>query len=143
MKRILIALFIMFSLISCLKNNINGIIISDTLLSNQSFQENKNLNKIINQCLNKEFNGFKKLLEFNCGDGARCYDLGYILTQIIFRIVEDDYIKVISKLSKKDQINLNSFIKVGLEYGDNNYDEKMDNLRINDTFPKIVNFTNH
>ena len=143
MKRILIALFIMFSLISCLKNNINGIIISDTLLSNQSFQENKNLNKIINQCLNKEFNGFKKLLEYNCGDGAGCYDLGYILTQIIFRIGEDDYIKVISKLSKKDQINLNSFIKVGLEYGDNNYDEKMDNLRINDTFPKIVNFTNH
>lgn len=143
MKRILIALFIMFSLIACLKNNINGIIISDTLLSNQSFQENKNLNKIINQCLNKEFNGFKKLLEYNCGDGAGCYDLGYILTQIIFRIGEDDYIKVISKLSKKDQINLNSFIKVGLEYGDNNYDEKMDNLRINDTFPKIVNFTNH
>lgn len=143
MKRILIALFIMFSLISCLKNNINGIIISDTLLSNQSFQENKNLNKIINQCLNKEFNGFKKLLKYNCGDGAGCYDLGYILTQIIFRIGEDDYIKVISKLSKKDQINLNSFIKVGLEYGDNNYDEKMDNLRINDTFPKIVNFTNH
>lgn len=143
MKRILIALFIMFSLISCLKNNINGIIISDTLLSNQSFQENKNLNKIINQCLNKEFNGFKKLLEYNCGDGAGCYDLGYILTQIIFRIGEDDYIKVISKLSKKEQINLNSFIKVGLEYGDNNYDEKMDNLRINDTFPKIVNFTNH
>lgn len=143
MKRILIALFIMFSLISCLKNNINGIIISDTLLSNQSFQENKNLNKIINQCLNKEFNGFKKLLEYNCGEGAGCYDLGYILTQIIFRIGEDDYIKVISKLSKKDQINLNSFIKVGLEYGDNNYDEKMDNLRINDTFPKIVNFTNH
>lgn len=143
MKRILIALFIMFSLISCLKNNINGIIISDTLLSNQSFQENKNLNKIINQCLNKEFNGFKKLLEYNCGDGAGCYDLGYILTQIIFRIGEDDYIKVISKLSKKEQINLNSFIKVGLENGDNNYDEKMDNLRINDTFPKIVNFTNH
>lgn len=143
MKRILIALFIMFSLISCLKNNINGIIISDTLLSNQSFQENKNLNKIINQCLNKEFNGFKKLLEYNCGEGTGCYNLGYILTQIIFRIGEDDYIKVISKLSKKDQINLNSFIKVGLEYGDNNYDEKMDNLRINDTFPKIVNFTNH
>lgn len=143
MKRILIALFIMFSLISCLKNNINGIIISDTLLSNQSFQENKNLNKIINQCLNKEFNGFKKLLEYNCGEGAGCYNLGYILTQIIFRIGEDEYIKVISKLSKKDQINLNSFIKVGLEYGDNNYDEKMDNLRINDTFPKIVNFTNH
>lgn len=143
MKRFLIALFIMFSLISCLKNNINGIIISDTLLSNKSFQENKNLNKIINQCLNKEFNGFKKLLEYNCGEGAGCYNLGYILTQIIFRIGEDEYIKVISKLSKKDQINLNSFIKVGLEYGDNNYDEKMDNLRINDTFPKIVNFTNH
>ena len=141
MIRVVIAVGTCLILIACLDSNVNGVIISETLLSNQSYSENNRLKKIISQCLAQEPKAFQDLLNFNCGDGAGCYDLGYVLTQIIYQIGEDNYLKCISKLSTEEQINLSSFIRVGLEYGDNNYDGKMDNLTIKSTFPKIAEFT--
>lgn len=139
-----ILLIISFGLIftACLDRQVDGIIISETLINNRSFSENKHLKNIIKRCLNQEPKAFQDLLNFNCGDGEGCYDLGYVLTQIIFKIGEDNYIKCISELSTEEQTNLSSFIRVGLEYGDNNHDGKMDNLRIKQTFPKISELTN-
>lgn len=141
MLRIPLIILISLYFTACLESNVNGIIISETLRSNQSHIENKELKNIINSCLKKEPKAFRDILNFNCGDGAGCYDLGYILTQIIYKIGEDNYLKSISKLSKHEQINLSSFIRVGLEYGDNDYDGKMDNLRIEKEFPKIAELT--
>jgi len=144
MKIVFLTLFIFLNLFSCkpLTKEVEGIKIESVLLAHQSFQDNKNLVEIIKLCLDQKTEGFKALQKFDCRGGAGCYDLGYVLTQIIYRIGEDNYINSISKLPLQEQMNLTDLIRVGLEYGDNNYDGKMDDLRIQNAFPKISTFTN-
>ncbi|QTV04985.1 hypothetical protein [Faecalibacter bovis] len=137
MKSLYIIFLSIFIFFGCLDANVNGIIINDSLLSQQSYNKNQTLKKIIIRCLNQESSAFKDLQSFECGGAAGCYNLGYILTQIIFKIGEDNYIKTTSQLPHQIQEYLKAFIRVGLEYGDNNYDGVMDNLRIKSTFPKI------
>lgn len=134
-------LFLIFTLNSCKTNEVNGIIIGDTLFTNQSYSENKELKNIIEKCLNKDSKGFLELSRFNCGDGAGCYDLGYVLTQILYRIGEEEYIESIKNLDKNTQTQLSGFIEVGLEYGDNYYNDEQDNLKLENEFPKIYALT--
>ena len=63
--------------------------------------------------------------------------MGFILTQIIYKIGEDEFIKMVLKLKKEEIVGLESLIRVGLEYGDNNKDGKMDDKKIQTEFPKL------
>ena len=51
-------------------------------------------------------------------------------------------LKMISSFDNKDLNMLESMINVGLEYGDNNYDKKMDELIFVNEFPKLNRFLN-
>ena len=73
----------------------------------------------------------------NTVDGESAYDLGYVLTQIIYMIGEDEFLKTINNLTNDEKAILISFINIGLEYGDNDYDNIQDNKRIEDEFPLI------
>ena len=44
---------------------------------------------------------------------------------------------MVRKIKKKDIVGLESLIRVGLEYGDNNKDGKMDDKKIQTEFPKL------
>ena len=134
-------LLFLYNLTSCKTENVNGIIINDTLLTNQSYIENKKLKKIIEKCLDNDPKGFIELNKFNCGSGAGCYDLGYVLTQIVYKIGEENFLNTINKFEKKTQRQLSSLLRVGLEYGDNDYDNKQDNRKLNTEFPKIFELT--
>ena len=138
MKSKTIYLLFILIFISCKKENIDGILIGKTLLENQSLTENKKLDSIIKLTLKGDFNSLRRLNHFSCNEGAGCYDKGYIITQIIYKIGEKEFMQMVAKLDKKELYEIEDYIKVGLEYGDNNYDGKIDNKKPKTEFPLLM-----
>jgi hypothetical protein len=122
---------------SCKNEKVDGIIIGDTLFVHQSISENNRMENLINKALKNDKNAIVDLTEFPNGGAASSYDLGYVITQIIYRIGEENFARTIINMPNKKLGNIEGLIAVGLEYGDNNYDGKMDNLRIEQEFPKL------
>ncbi len=81
-------------------------------------------------------------MDFECGDGAGCYDLGFILSQIIYKIGEDKFLKLVSQVEPNKINGLKSLISIGLEYGDNDNDGEMDNKKIELEFPNLNSILN-
>ncbi len=140
MKKIsyLIVLLLSCFLFSCKKENVKGIVINNALLENQSLSDNKELSLIIQSTLKGDYNSLRRLNHFNCGDSAGCYDLGYVITQIIYKIGEPKFNEMIDKLDRKELYGIEGFINVGLEYGDNNYDGKIDYKKVETEFPVLM-----
>ncbi|MCW8897805.1 MAG: hypothetical protein OQJ96_04045 [Flavobacteriales bacterium] len=122
---------------SCKQNEVNGIIIGLTLSENQSLSENRELIQLIKDALNLNEQAIPKLINFPCGGAAGCYDLGFVLTQIIYQIGEDEFIEMILLLDTNYINKLQGLIMAGLEYGDNNNDGKSDNKKIEKEFPTL------
>lgn len=127
------------TLTSCKQNEVDGIIIGHTLYENQSFSENRELRQLIQQTLDKDEKSLAKLNEFWCGGGAGCYDLGFVVTQIIYRIGKKNFASMVEKLNKEETNSIEFLIMAGLEYGDNDKDGKMDNKKIEIEFPELQN----
>ncbi|AXT59264.1 hypothetical protein D1816_02505 [Aquimarina sp. AD10] len=100
------------------------------------------MKKLISKALTKDKNAIIELKDFPNGGAASGYDLGYVLTQIIYRIGEKDFAKIISEIPKSERKGFVGFIMVGLEYGDNDYDGKRDNKRMESEFPKLNEILN-
>lgn len=136
LNKILVITFIAgLILTSCKRNEVDGILIEHTLYVHQSFSYNKELRQLIRNTLNKNEKALSKLIDFSCGGGAGCYDLGFIVTQIIYKLGEKDFMTMVDNLDNKEIPVLESLIMVGLEYGDNDKDGKMDNNSIENEFP--------
>lgn len=135
----LILFSFLFIFISCKKDKIENIKIGITLLQNQTLEENKRLDTIIKMTLKGDYNSLRRLNHFPCGDGAGCYDKGFIITQIIYKLGEKDFNKMVDKLDRKELYGLEEYLKVGLEYGDNNNDGKIDNKIAEKEFPILIN----
>jgi hypothetical protein len=112
-------------------------VIGQTFIENQTYNENKRLDTIIQKTLKGDFNSLRRLNHFPCGEGAGCYDKGYIITQIIYTLGEDNFSKMVNKLDQKELYGMEGYIDVGLEYGDNNFDGKIDDLIFKNEFPKL------
>ena len=132
-----IASFTFVLLTSCRQSNVDGVIIRNTLYENQDYSTNKRLCDIINRTLNKDKRALIELTEFWCGGAAGCYDLGYVLTQVINRMGEQEFIILVNGLTEKQKSEIGGLIEVGLEYGDNDYDGLMDDTTISTTFPDL------
>jgi hypothetical protein len=122
MKNLTIYFLLIFTLLSCKEKVVDGIEIGQDLYIGQTIEENKKLSKLITQTLNKDLNALSELTGFCCGGGAGCYDLGFVFTQIVYRIGETDFIKMAEKLTEKQKGSLKGFLDVGFEYG--NYENK-------------------
>lgn len=122
---------------SCKQTNVDGVVIGNTLYDNQNYSANKQLCDIIKRTLDKDQQALIELTEFQCGGAAGCYDLGYVLTQIINRTGEKEFIKLTSELTQQQKNEILGLIAVGLEYGDNNYNGMMDDTTISATFPEL------
>lgn len=138
-EKIKIILFITATIIfsRCIKTEVEGIEIGHNLYDTQGYSKNKELINLIKQSLKKDEKSLAKLINFWCGGGAGCYDLGIVMTQIISKIGEDEFVIMTNKLSTDDKTMLVSLIGAGLEYGDNNRDNKMDETTIDKAFPKL------
>lgn len=138
MKKIIVILVLGVTLFSCKQNEVDGIFIDHTLYENQSFEKNRKLRQLIRETLKKDEKALIKLIDFWCGGGAGCYDLGFIVTQIIYKLGEKDFMTIVAKLSNDEINGLESLIMAGLEYGDNDKDGKMDNKKIKMEFPELL-----
>ena len=100
------------------------------------------MENLISKALKKEKNAIVEIKNFPNGGAANSYDLGYVLTQIIYRIGEKDFADILRRIPKSERNEFEGLIAVGLEYGDNDYDGKMDNKRIETEFPKLTEILN-
>ncbi len=125
---------------SCNKNEVDGVIIPESLHT-QGEQRNKKLKRLVKQTLDKSPKALIGLNDFGC-TGEVCHDLGFVITQIIYKTGENEFIKLLEKLSHDDQKDIKGFIMAGLEYGDNNHDGKRDYKIISDEFPNIDKLLN-
>ena len=55
---------------------------------------------------------------------------------------EEDFADILRKTPKSERNEFEGLIAVGLEYGDNDYDGKMDNKRMETEFPKLTETLN-
>ena len=142
MTRILTISILLFTLTlnSCKEKETNGIIIAETLYVHQNYEINKELRNLIQEALNRNEKALLKLTNFPCGGGAGCYDLGFVLTQIIYKIGEENFNQMVLRLDTNEFSGLRSLIRAGLEYGDHDNDGKVDDRRIENEFP-ILNET--
>jgi len=123
--------------VGCKQQSVDGVIISNGLYDMQTFSTNRELCSIIKRTLNKDPHALVELNNYWCGGGAGCYDLGFVVTQIIYKVGEKEFINLVQGLSKKEKQGLLSLIGAGLEYGDNNHDGKMDDTTIEVAFPSL------
>lgn len=138
-----IGLSLIFPIFFCLflsscskKREVQGIVIETTLYENQDYQSNKKLCKLITKTLDKDEKALSELIDFWCGGGAGCYDLGFIVTQIIYKMGEEEFLLMAQKLNTTQFDDLVDLIEVGLEYG------YVGDKRIEDEFPKLYSFFN-
>ena len=123
--------------ISCTVKEYRKVVIPYSI-NNRSDLMSWKLKGIIDSAFRMESDAFRDFIVLsNTVDGESAYDLGYVLTQIIYMIGEDEFLKTINNLTNDEKAILISFINVGLEYGDNDYDNIQDNKRIEDEFPLI------
>ena len=142
-RKIVLLLGLMFiTLLSCRQKSINGVIIGRDLYVMQSYSKNRELCSYIERTLKKDQKALVELTVFWCGGAAGCYDLSYVITQIIFKVGEKEFIGLTNGLTKLQRANLMSLIDAGLEYGDNNYDGKMDDAHFETTFPALYRVLN-
>lgn len=135
----IIILFLTF--LSCKTDNVNGIIIGDTLFLHQSFEENMEMKKLIKGSLKKDYLALIKLKNFPNGGAASSYDLGYVISQIVYKIGEDEFVKLVKQFPDEEK-KFQGLIDVGLEYGDNDYDGVMDDKKFEQEFPKLYEYVN-
>ncbi|QFG52718.1 hypothetical protein [Chryseobacterium sp.] len=133
-------LLILLTFNSCKQKETNGIEIAETLYVHQDYETNKELRKLIKEALDQKEKAIPKLTSFPCGGGAGCYDLGFVLTQIIYLIGENNFNQMVLRLDTNEIKGLRSLIRAGLEYGDHNNDGKVDDRTIEKEFP-ILNTT--
>lgn len=129
-------MLIAFLIISCKKENVDGIIIGKTFLEHQSLTENKRLDSLIRLTIRGDDRSLYRLNHFPCNGGAASYEKGYIITQIIYKIGEDNFSRMVDKCNAKELWGMEGYIVAGLEYGDN--DGKSDNKKAEAEFPLVM-----
>ena len=122
---VIIALMISY-LSSCKKKSVANVEIGQTLYLNQGFFENRRLINLIDRTLNNDDKALAELISFPCGGAAGCYDLGFIITQIIYAKTHQDFLNLASDLDYNQIKQLRALIEVGLEYGDHDKDGQVD-----------------
>lgn len=135
MKKVISVIVVLFTLISCNPKEVDGIIIGNNIEYKDNF--GNKISDLIKLTLQKDQNSLRRLKNYGCQGGASCYDLGYVITQIIYKLGETEFISIIDNLDEKELFGIEGLIEVGLEYGDNNYDGKMDNKKFENEFPTL------
>lgn len=102
MKNRIITLLLVLFLFSCKDKEVKGIIIGDDLYHTLDYQSNKELSILIQGALNVKISSLSKLNNFWCGGGAGCYDLGFIFTQIVYKIGEGEFLGMLSAMKAEE-----------------------------------------
>ena|SRR5436190_14230814 len=122
-------------LTSCTINtSVDSVQIGNTLQEQQDFSTNKRFAKLVHQSLNRNAEAFAELLRFPCGGAAGCYDLGSVITQIVYKVGEQNFSEMIKNFSKEQKRDILNYLEVGLEYG-YNLEKSAPNKTVDQQFP--------
>lgn len=117
-------------------DSVAGIELGETWVFYHNGIENRRLQDAVNQTLNTNPEGLKALPATRC-DTAGCYDLGAVITQIIYRMGEDKFAAMLPVLDKAETNWLADMITVGLEYGGNVNPRQGGARQMETEFPKL------
>ncbi len=120
---------------SCKSDEYKGIKIG-TVMDAKPTENETELKEIIDEILEKKPIGLKRIIKVDCNN-AGCYDLGFVLTQTLRKIGENNFIKMCETLNYYEKQEIKSLLEVGFEYGDNNYDGKMDDSTLSKKYPEL------
>lgn len=133
---VLLTVFLFFITFSCSnKCEIEGIEVSDLLVIS-SGEKGVKYCDLLSESLRGDENAILglSLLEFSNSTG---YDHGSVLVDLILKIGEKKYIQAISQTSREQKNLIQSYLDVGLEYG-NNATIKSKDIAI--AFPDLSSF---
>lgn len=137
LRKTLPLLIVVAAFLACEESEVDSIVVGDTLCHNCTYQRNKELEQLIRLAMKRDDMALSKLISFPCGGGAGCYDLGFVITQIIHKLGERKFILMAKKLERAKLPMLEGLIVAGLEYGDNDNDGSADNKRMETEFPEL------
>jgi hypothetical protein len=137
---LLFGIYIYFILVHIGDHNrtINGIDVPGMLCFNSWRDYEINYSKLLEKATMNDAKSIKRLILLDF-DGAYGYDHGGVIVDLIGIIGEDKFIQSIATINIKQKKIVESYIKVGLEYGGNH---NFQNKTFEEAFPKIYAFTN-
>jgi hypothetical protein len=117
------------------KCNVDNIEVSD-LLGTVAKEKSINYCELLEVALTGDENAIKKLslLEF---DNSVGYEHGAVIVDLILVIGESEYIKAISRTNGEQRNLINTYLDVGLEYGNNSLVKEKD---LKKAFPDLYFF---
>ena len=130
----LILLFIFLS--SCNSTCAHKNIEISELLSIATEEKSIDYCKLLNSSLSGNEDSIKEISLLEFGDAVG-YDHGSVIVDLILEIGEEKYLRSIFMISKEEKYLINSYLDVGLIYGNN---PKVDKKDLKSTFPKIYDF---
>ncbi len=136
-------LLILLIILGCKQQHTEDIFIGETLYQNQDYLDNRELISLIEQTLDGDKEALSSLVTFPCGGASGCYDLGFVITQIIYKLGEDEFIKMVEQLDNNERKQLEGFIQVGLEYGYLDKEKAWERRNIENQFPKLYKLMNN
>jgi len=71
-------------LISCGSEETRSVLVGNALYAHLSFREKNEINNLIKSSLSGNESAILGLINFPCGGAAGCYDLGFVITQVIY-----------------------------------------------------------
>ena len=136
MNRLNFLLILLVTLVGCKNNSVvNGIEVSELLIISANNQH-VNYRKLLRESTEGNAKSTKELALLKFYD-ASGYDHGAVIVDLIDLIGEDKFIQSLSMINKKQKKDIEGYIEVGLEYGNN---PKFQNKSIKEAFPKIYFF---
>lgn len=128
--------FLLMLINSCSNKCIVDNIEVSELLSTVAKEKSIDYCEILRTALAGDKNAIKKLslLEFNDAVG---YDHGAVIVDLIIELGETEYIKSISAISEEQKNLINTYVDVGLSYGNNSLIKEKD---FKSTFPDLYIF---
>lgn len=91
----------------------------------------------IQRVLDRNEAGITELLSTDCGGGAGCYELGYVITQLIDKVGDEAFAAMIAGLPPEKLEKMAGYINVGLEYFDGTRRNRIDNQSVEATYPLV------
>ncbi|MDO4879421.1 MAG: hypothetical protein Q3966_09070 [Neisseria sp.] len=113
-----------------------GIEFGETWVLYHTRTESRRLHDAVRLTLQSQPQGFKSLLATRC-DAASCYDLGAVITQIIYRMGEEQFARMLPNLDESEKTWLADMIIVGLEYGGTVNPRQGGTRQFETEFPKL------
>lgn len=121
---------------SCSNKCVIGNIEVSELLSTVAKEQSINYCELLKKALTGNEDSIKKLSLFEFNDAVG-YDHGAVIVNLIFQIGEVRYIKSISTINGEQKDLINSYIDVGLNYGNN---PKKNDKDLKNVFPDLYVF---